>query len=209
MNHMNDDGTDEDDDEVVPTLMVWSVRSEDNVLNIEQDLPASSSSSSAAATAAAAAATASSSPSSSSHSRSPLLPPCPVTILSGFLGSGKTTLIQHILSSPDHGLRIAVIENEYGDSDSAPSDSITSYNRKQKVDEEDGDNDNDSSHPQPRVTQSNGQKNTWSDYNGGIESLIARTGSTRSSDLLVDLVELPNGCVCCTVKVCQEKEVKK
>jgi hypothetical protein len=198
---MNDDGTDEDDDEVVPTLMVCSVRSEDDVLNIEQALPASSPSSSSAA---AAAATASSSP--SSHSRSPLLPPCPVTILSGFLGSGKTTLIQHILSSPDHGLRIAVIENEYGDSDSAPSDSITSNNRKQTVDGDDNDNDKDNSHPQPR---SNGQKNTWSDYNGGIESLIARTGSTRSSDLLVDLVELPNGCVCCTVKVCQEKEVKK
>ena len=44
-----------------------------------------------------------------------LLPPCPVTILSGFLGSGKTTLIQYILKSPDHGKRIAVIDNEYGE----------------------------------------------------------------------------------------------
>lgn len=43
------------------------------------------------------------------------LPPCPVTILSGFLGSGKTTLIQYILKSPDHGKRIAVIENEFGE----------------------------------------------------------------------------------------------
>jgi G3E family GTPase len=41
--------------------------------------------------------------------------PCPVTILSGFLGSGKTTLINYILKSPDHGKRIAVIENEFGD----------------------------------------------------------------------------------------------
>ena len=40
---------------------------------------------------------------------------CPVTILSGFLGSGKTTIIQHILKSPDHGKRIAVIENEFGE----------------------------------------------------------------------------------------------
>lgn len=36
----------------------------------------------------------------------------PVTLLSGFLGSGKTTLLRHILSSPDHGLRIAVIVND-------------------------------------------------------------------------------------------------
>ena len=45
------------------------------------------------------------------------LPPCPVTILSGFLGAGKSTLIQYILQSPDHGKRIAVIENEFGGGD--------------------------------------------------------------------------------------------
>ena len=38
----------------------------------------------------------------------------PVTILTGFLGSGKTTLINRILKE-DHGQRIAVIENEYGE----------------------------------------------------------------------------------------------
>ncbi|CAO3641436.1 unnamed protein product [Cunninghamella blakesleeana] len=38
----------------------------------------------------------------------------PVTILTGFLGSGKTTLLNHILKS-QHGKRIAVIENEYGE----------------------------------------------------------------------------------------------
>jgi len=104
------------------------------------------------------------------------LPPCPVTILSGFLGklrevkakddptnnwerqftlflsivstgSGKTTLIQYILRSPDHKKRIAVIENEFGEG-------------------------------------------------LAIESLIARNGVDNSS--LTDLIELPNGCVCCT-----------
>ena len=76
-------------------------------------------------------------------------PPCPVTILSGFLGSGKTTLIQYILRSPDHGKRIAVIENEFGEG----------------LD---------------------------------VESMIARDGANNQS--LSDLIELPNGCICCTVK---------
>ena len=38
----------------------------------------------------------------------------PVTILTGFLGSGKTTLLNRILRE-EHGKRIAVIENEYGE----------------------------------------------------------------------------------------------
>ncbi|CAB9520868.1 COBW domain-containing protein [Seminavis robusta] len=78
-----------------------------------------------------------------------VLPPCPVTILSGFLGSGKTTLIQYILKSPVHKKRIAVIENEFGEG-------------------------------------------------LAIETLIAKDGVDNSS--LADFIELPNGCVCCTVK---------
>jgi G3E family GTPase len=39
----------------------------------------------------------------------------PVTILTGFLGSGKTTLLNHILEDQRHGLRFAIIENEFGE----------------------------------------------------------------------------------------------
>ncbi|MBV9637810.1 MAG: cobalamin biosynthesis protein CobW, partial [Methylobacteriaceae bacterium] len=38
----------------------------------------------------------------------------PVTIITGFLGAGKTTLIRHVLETA-HGRRLALIVNEFGD----------------------------------------------------------------------------------------------
>ena len=38
----------------------------------------------------------------------------PATIVTGFLGAGKTTLIRHVLMHPG-GRRIALIVNEFGD----------------------------------------------------------------------------------------------
>ena len=73
----------------------------------------------------------------------------PVTVLTGFLGSGKTTLLNHILSSNEHRLRIAIIENEYGEI-------------------------------------------------GIDQSLIKTPADQLQAD--EELVEMNNGCICCTVR---------
>jgi len=79
----------------------------------------------------------------------------PVTVLTGFLGSGKTTLLNHILSSPDHGLRFAIIENEFG-------------------------------------------------AVGVDEKLIAGASMGKGDDTMMnvteDVIEVMNGCICCTVR---------
>ena len=38
----------------------------------------------------------------------------PVTVITGFLGSGKTTLISHLMQNPQ-GKRLAIVVNEFGD----------------------------------------------------------------------------------------------
>ena len=57
----------------------------------------------------------------------------PVTVLTGFLGAGKTTLLNHILTG-DHGLRFAIIENEFGEV--GIDEKIITSNIKEKIDEE-------------------------------------------------------------------------
>jgi G3E family GTPase len=45
---------------------------------------------------------------------SPTVEPVGVTVVAGFLGSGKSTLVRRILTE-HHGLRVLVVENEFGD----------------------------------------------------------------------------------------------
>jgi len=71
----------------------------------------------------------------------------PVTVITGFLGAGKTTLLNHILSDNKHGLKIAVIENEFGEV--------------------------------------------------GVDDALLRTGKMAGAE---EIVEMNNGCICCTVR---------
>ena len=57
----------------------------------------------------------------------------PTTVLTGFLGSGKTTLLNHLLTG-DHGMRFAIIENEFGEV--GIDEKIIKNDVKEKIDEE-------------------------------------------------------------------------
>src|SRR3989344_6792609 len=75
----------------------------------------------------------------------------PVSIITGALGSGKTTLLNYLLSE-NHGIRIGVIVNEFGDV--------------------------------------------------GIDSALIVSNTD-------EMIELANGCVCCTVRGDLVKSVRK
>ena len=85
----------------------------------------------------------------------------PVTIITGFLGSGKTTLIRHLLQN-NQGRRMAVLVNEFGEL-GIDGDLLRSC---QVCDDD------------PAVDEA------------------STAGSTSTSNI----VELTNGCLCCTVQ---------
>ena len=77
-----------------------------------------------------------------------------MTVLTGFLGAGKTTLLNYILTA-EHGYRIAVIENEFGEELGMEATLMVA------------DAEGETVQPQKR---------------------------------LAEFVELPNGCICCSIK---------
>ena len=88
----------------------------------------------------------------------------PVTIISGFLGAGKSSLIRRILQE-DHGHRIVVVENEFGDNVSIESAII-----RQKA-------------PDSFSKSNEASKRT-----------------TQKKSALSEIIELPNGCMCCSAQ---------
>ncbi len=98
----------------------------------------------------------------------------PVTIITGFLGSGKTTLIRHLLQN-NQGRRIAVVVNEFGEL-GIDGDLLRSC----QVCPEDERIEGDASPSDPTLPMSEAM--------------------ALNSDMAANIVELTNGCLCCTVQ---------
>ena len=127
----------------------------------------------------------------SSRDRGSIDTPCPDRILcamtAGVLGAGKSTLVRHILTA-DHGYRIAVILNEFGDD--------TSIERAIVSDE------------QVQLTAMLMFKRIISYFSlgllmGTVSTLLSTAKPCRQGKAAVsaeEWVELANGCLCCSVK---------
>ena len=96
--------------------------------------------------------------------------------MTGFLGAGKSTLVSYVLTA-QHGRRIAVVVNEFGAGLGLERALVR---------------DGDAS-DRYEALLSGGSRATRA---VSSRALAAR----RSAALVEELIELPNGCICCTVK---------
>ena len=97
-----------------------------------------------------------------------------MTIVTGYLGSGKSTLLDYILKE-QHGRRIAVIMNEFGDTSDIECEAGTVRSKGLRLEK----------HADRRLFP--------------LES--AKAISVQTDDALVEeWLELNNGCLCCSVR---------
>eukprot|EP00392_Amoebophrya_sp_AT5.2_P011138 g11213.t1 len=102
----------------------------------------------------------------------------PVTVLSGFLGSGKTTILTHILNNSGSS-KIALIVNDMAsvNVDSLAIDSVS----KEKL-------------LQAKAATAKAAKAASAEQDG------EKTGQQDTQALMPKMVSLQNGCVCCTLR---------
>lgn len=105
------------------------------------------------------------------------LPPTPITILTGFLGAGKTTILLNLLPQLPKTYRLALLKNEFGDVavDSRLFDQLASRTVAERIIDSDDERN------------MNGNGNDSENEKKGGENAIS------------GVKELLNGCICCNL----------
>ncbi|AFY69295.1 cobalamin biosynthesis protein CobW [Thalassoporum mexicanum PCC 7367] len=111
----------------------------------------------------------------------------PVTIVTGFLGAGKTTLVRHLLQH-NHGRRIAILVNEFGEV-GIDGDLLRSC---QVCPDDSADQDLANV---AKATDAILDNSNSADRPNSLDPVV-----NDFSDNSDNIVELTNGCLCCTVQ---------